>query len=109
VVESDGARREAGFWKMERYKHRSTRLDRGSKVRAGGLRNGSICLSLMNPRMASGKEQLLKVAGISFTELECPQVISSRTNEELESFADQIFRVSKEARDFLHSSSGDAA
>ena len=42
-----------------------------------------------------GREQLLKVRDI-LTELECPKVIIVSHERELESFADQIFRVSKE-------------
>lgn len=43
------------------------------------------------------KEQLLKMRDI-FIELACPQVIIVSHERELESFADQIFRISKAQR-----------
>jgi DNA repair protein SbcC/Rad50 len=52
-------------------------------------------LILDEPTDGFSKEQLLKVQDI-LTELECPQVIIVSHERELESFADQIFRVSKE-------------
>jgi len=52
-------------------------------------------LILDEPTDGFSKEQLLKVQEI-LIELECPQVIIVSHERELESFADQIFRVSKE-------------
>jgi exonuclease SbcC len=52
-------------------------------------------LILDEPTDGFSKEQLLKVQDI-LTELECPQVIIVSHERELESFADQIFRVSKD-------------
>jgi exonuclease SbcC len=52
-------------------------------------------LILDEPTDGFSKEQLLKVQDI-LIELECPQVIIVSHERELESFADQIFRVSKE-------------
>jgi len=52
-------------------------------------------LILDEPTDGFSKEQLLKVQDI-LAELECPQVIIVSHERELESFADQIFRVSKE-------------
>jgi DNA repair protein SbcC/Rad50 len=52
-------------------------------------------LILDEPTDGFSKEQLLKVQDI-LTELECPQVIIVSHERELESFADQIFRVLKE-------------
>jgi DNA repair protein SbcC/Rad50 len=52
-------------------------------------------LILDEPTDGFSKEQLLKVQDI-LTELECPQVIIVSHERELESFADQIFRVAKE-------------
>jgi DNA repair protein SbcC/Rad50 len=52
-------------------------------------------LILDEPTDGFSKEQLLKVQDI-LIELECPQVIIVSHEQELESFADQIFRVSKE-------------
>ncbi len=52
-------------------------------------------LILDEPTDGFSKEQLLKVQDI-LTELQCPQVIIVSHERELESFADQIFRVSKE-------------
>jgi DNA repair exonuclease SbcCD ATPase subunit len=52
-------------------------------------------LILDEPTDGFSKEQLSKVQDI-LTELECPQVIIVSHERELESFADQIFRVSKE-------------
>jgi exonuclease SbcC len=51
-------------------------------------------LILDEPTDGFSKEQLLKVQNI-LTELECPQVIIVSHERELESFADQIVRVSK--------------
>ncbi len=51
-------------------------------------------LILDEPTDGFSKEQLLKVQDI-LAELECPQVIIVSHERELESFADQIFRVSK--------------
>jgi exonuclease SbcC len=52
-------------------------------------------LILDEPTDGFSKEQLLKVQDI-LTELECQQVIIVSHERELESFADQIFQVSKE-------------
>jgi exonuclease SbcC len=51
-------------------------------------------LILDEPTDGFSKEQLFKVREI-LSELKCPQVIMVSHERELESFADQVFRVEK--------------
>jgi len=61
------------------------------KVSAGMMSN---LLILDEPTDGFSKEQLYKVRDI-LTELRCPQIIMVSHERELESFADQIFQITK--------------
>jgi exonuclease SbcC len=51
-------------------------------------------LILDEPTDGFSKEQLFKIRDI-LKELECPQIVIVSHEKELESFADQVFRVTK--------------
>ncbi len=71
------------------------RLALNTIVRKAATSMKSNLLILDEPTDGFSKEQLLKMREI-FIELACPQVIVVSHEKELESFADQVFRVFKD-------------
>ena len=97
IVEQDGYEQSVNYLSGgEKTKRRARiRLALNMIVRKVATSMESNLLILDEPTDGFSKEQLFKVQDI-LTELACPQVIIVSHERELESFADQIFRVSKE-------------